>query len=191
VDCTSKIGKVLIVTEPRTLLLNSTYEPLRVISWQRAVLLWFDRKVEIVEEYSDFNLTSMSITIKCPAVVRLLDYVNGKHYRVKFSRVNVFSRDKFSCQYCGVQPGTSGLTYDHVLPRSKGGKTVWENIVTCCITCNAKKADRTPAEAKMLLRSKPEKPDSAPTSRFIVGLPTTPDQWRDYLYWNSELENDN
>jgi len=177
--------------EHRTLLLNSTYEPLRVISWQRAVILWFEGKVEIVEEYSDFQLTSMSVNIKCPAVVRLFEYVNGKRHRVKFSRVNVFSRDRYTCQYCGDKPGTAGLTYDHVVPRSKGGKTVWENIATCCIPCNSRKADRTPVEAKMSLRSKPEKPDWTPRAKLIIGLPTTPDQWRDYLYWNSELENDN
>lgn len=162
-----------------------------MISWRRAVILWFEGKVEVVEEYSDFNLTSMSITIKCPAVVRLFAYVNGNRNKVKFSRVNVFSRDKYSCQYCGSQPGTSYLTYDHVVPRSKGGKTVWENIVTCCLPCNSKKAARTPAEAKMPLLNKPVKPDWNPRTRLIVCMPTTPDQWRDYLYWNSELENDN
>ncbi|NBU69895.1 MAG: HNH endonuclease [Bacteroidetes bacterium] len=177
--------------EHRTLLLNSTYEPLRVISWQRAVILWFEGKVEVVEEYSDFNLTSMTFNIKCPAVVRLLAYVNGNRNKVKFSRVNVFSRDKYSCQYCNAQPGSASLTYDHVIPRSKGGKTVWENIVTCCVSCNSKKADRTPAEARMTLRNKPVKPDWNPRTKLIICLPATPDQWRDYLYWNSELENDN
>lgn len=174
----------------QTLLLNSTFEPLKIIGWQRAIMLWFDGKVEIVEEYSDFNLTSVSITIKCPAVVRLLQYINGRKHKVKFSRVNVFSRDKFTCQYCGVTPGTSNLTYDHVTPRSKGGKTVWENIATSCIPCNSKKADRTPQEAKMVLRTKPVKPGVSPNTKFIIGLPSTPDQWRSYLYWNQELEHD-
>lgn len=176
--------------EPKTLLLNSTFEPLRVISWRRAVILWFEGKVEIVEEYDDFDLTSVSMTIKCPSVVRLFEYVNGRKHRVKFSRVNVFSRDHYTCQYCGKQPGTSSLTYDHVLPRSKGGKTVWENIVTCCVACNSKKADRTPEQARMRLMTKPVKPESNPT-KVVIGLPKTPDSWRSYLYWNQELENDN
>lgn len=179
------------MTEHKTLLLNATYEPLRVISWQRAVILWFEEKVEVLEEYNDFDLTSVSITIKCPAVVRLLSYVSSKKHRVKFSRVNVFARDNYTCQYCGKQPGTSQLTYDHVLPRSKGGKTVWENIATCCIGCNSRKADRTPAGARMVLLSKPIKPDWSPRTKLIVALPKTPDCWRDYLYWNQELENDN
>lgn len=176
--------------DPKTLLLNSTFEPLRVISWQRAIVLWFDGKVEVVEEYDDFNLTSVSLTIKCPAVVRLLEYVSGRKNKVKFSRINVFSRDYYTCQYCGVQPGSSRLTYDHVIPRAQGGKTVWENIVTCCTTCNTKKGARTPQEAKMALRANPAKPDWSPR-RIVLGMPSTPDQWRDWLYWNSELENDN
>lgn len=174
----------------KTLLLNSTYEPLRVISWERAVCLWFEGKVEIVTEYSDFDLKSVSITIKCPAVVRLLQYVRGRKHRVKFSRVNVFSRDRYTCQYCGDMPGTPDLTFDHVLPRSRGGTTVWENIVTCCITCNAKKANKTPEEARMKLRSKPVKPDWTPGTKMIIALPHTPDEWRSFLYWNGEVDND-
>jgi len=180
-----------MIGEHRTLLLNATYEPLRVISWQRAVILWFEEKVEILEEYNDFELTSVSLKIKCPAVVRLLSYVSSKKHRVKFSRVNVFARDQYTCQYCGAQPGTGNLTYDHVVPRSRGGKTVWDNIATCCIDCNSRKADRTPAEARMKLRSKPTKPDWSPRTKLIIALPKTPDCWRDYLYWNQELENDN
>lgn len=177
--------------EHKTLLLNATYEPLRVISWQRAIVLWFDEKVEILEEYNDFELTSVSFSIKCPAVVRLLDYVSNKRNKVKFSRANVFARDAYSCQYCGVQPGSSQLTYDHVVPRSKGGKTVWENIVTCCISCNSRKADRTPVDAKMVLRVKPTKPNWSTRTKLVIAFPKTPDCWRDYLYWNQELENDN
>jgi len=179
------------MSEHKTLLLNSTFEPLKIISWQRAIVLWFEDKVEIVSEYEDFDLTSMSITIKCPAVVRLLQYVNGSKHRIKFSRVNVFSRDKYTCLYCGVQPGTTNLTYDHVIPRSRGGKTVWDNIATACIRCNSKKSNKTPAEAKMVLRQKPAKPSSPPYTKFVVGLPSTPEQWKSWVYWNVELENDN
>ena len=177
--------------DPKTLLLNSTFEPLRVISWQRAIILWFEGKVEVVEEYEDFNLTSVSFSVKCPAVVRLLQYVTGRGNKVKFSRVNVFSRDKYTCQYCGVVPNTTDLTYDHVVPRAQGGKTTWENIVSCCIACNNRKSDRTPQQANMLLRKKPIKPNWTPQRRLVIMFPSTPAQWRDYLYWNLELENDN
>lgn len=180
-----------MITEYKTLLLNSTYEALRVISWQRAVILWFEEKVEIVKEYDDFELSSVSMTMKCPAVVRLYEYVSSKKHRVKFSRINVFARDKYKCQYCGSSPGTSQLTYDHVTPRSRGGKTVWDNIVTCCVPCNSKKANKTPAEAGMKLMSKPTKPAWSPKTKLLIALPNTPACWRDYLYWNQELENDN
>lgn len=182
---------VMTIMEHRTLLLNSTWEPLRVVSWQRAVILWFEEKVEILEEYDDFDLTSMTISMKCPSVIRLYEFVNGKKHRVKFSRINVFARDKYTCQYCNGRPGTSSLTYDHVIPRSRGGKTVWDNIATCCIKCNSKKADRTPAEARMTLMSKPTKPAWSPRQKLVVALPKTPDSWRSYIYWNQELESDN
>lgn len=127
-----------------------------------------------------------------PAVVRLLKYVKIDFKSVKFSRINVFGRDRFTCQYCGVQPGTASLTYDHVVPKSRGGATKWENIVTCCIECNREKADRTPAEASMKLRIKPVTPERRPfMRRLVVSLPNAPDEWRDYMYWNTELENSN
>ena len=416
----------------QTLLLNSDYSPLKVVSWQRAVCLWFSDKVEVVEEYDDFDLKSMTLEIKCPAVVRLISYVKGNRSRVKFSRINVFGRDRFTCQYCiaenhrvltsdlqwipakelregdslvgfdeyaegrrkyktsvveshqfdeqnvyrvtfddnsildvtkehrllcresskhaydwvetpdlvgmqvpklfdtwgfdrtrdggwlagmfdgegwlrnrqgltvgiaqnpglvfdklkmllesdgfdlgealvksendcvrlvprgggseaarllgfyrperllskfepsmlgalnasswktvvsvalkgkerivkmktstatfiaeglpnhncGDQPGTSQLTYDHVLPRSRGGKTCWDNIVTCCISCNSRKDNKTPEEAGFTLARKPVKPNTRPYSKLIVNLPKTPEAWRSYLYWQQELEHD-
>lgn len=173
-----------------TLLLNSSYEPLKVIDWKKAVSLWWTGKVEVVEEYDDFDLKSVSVTIKCPAVVRLLKYVKGNRHKVKFSRVNVFSRDKFTCQYCGCQPGIRELTYDHVVPRAQGGKTSWTNIATACYDCNAAKGNRTPEQAGMKLLNKPVKPSSRPHNRFTFNLPKTPEAWRDYLYWNSKLEAD-
>lgn len=173
-----------------TLLLNASFEPISVISWQQAVSLWFTDKVEIVEEYDDFDLKSVSITIKCPAVVRLLKYVNLRKQKVRFSRMNVFGRDGFTCQYCGVQPGTPNLTYDHVLPKSRGGKTCWANIVTSCVKCNSKKADRTPEEAGMSLKTVPSRPSSRPINTFVFHLPKTPDAWRSYLYWTQSLDED-
>lgn len=172
------------------LLLNSDYSPLKVLSWQKAITLWFNDKVEIVEEYNDFDIKSVSFTMKCPAVVRLLRYVKGNRSAVKFSRFNVFSRDSFTCQYCGAKPGTNNLTYDHVVPRSRGGKTSWDNIVTACLPCNRKKSDNTPEEARMKLRSQPRKPAASP-HKLTFNIPKTPDAWRSYLYWAQELENDN
>lgn len=174
----------------QTLLLNADYTPLKVISWQRAVKMWYIKIVEVVEVYDDFDLRSVSVTIKCPAVVRLINYVKRTNKRVKFSRINVFGRDHFHCQYCGEQPGTPSLTYDHVLPRAQGGRTVWENIVTACLTCNSRKANKTPEEAGMRLKKKPVRPKERPFHQFVINIPKTPEMWVSYLYWNQELEND-
>lgn len=174
-----------------TLLLNASYEPMKILSWQKAVSMWFADKVEIVEEYEDFDLRSMSFTMKCPAVVRLIRYVKGYRNKVKFSRVNVFARDEFKCQYCRKDFKSRDLTYDHVQPRSRGGKTTWTNIVTACFDCNSKKADRTPREARMPLFKTPVKPKIRPFNQFVFSIPKRPEEWLNYLYWEGELENDN
>lgn len=175
----------------RTLLLNASCEPLKVIPWQRAVCMWLDGKVEIMEEYAEKVYRAVKDwSGRMPAVVRLVKYINTSRTKVKFSRINVFSRDFFACQYCGIQPGTEVLTYDHVMPRSRGGRTCWENIVTSCIECNSKKGDMTPDEAGMKMKQKPVKPKVRPFVRFdpTDRGPSTPDEWRDYVYWNTELE---
>lgn len=143
------------------LLLNSSYEPLRVISWQRAVTLFFLGKVEVVEEY-DQQIHSVSLVIKAPAVVRLLKFVKIGRKSPPLCRTNILARDNFECQYCARQLSPREATLDHVIPRSQGGRTSWENIVCCCSACNRRKGGRTPVEAKMLLRTKPAKPDWLP-----------------------------
>lgn len=171
-----------------TLLLNASYTPMRVISWQRAVMMLFGDKIDVLEEYEDFDISSVYLTIKCPAVVRLRKYVKGDRTRVKFSRSNVFGRDNFTCQYCEDQPGSLKLTYDHVLPKSRGGQTNWTNIVTACLPCNARKADRTPEEAGMRLKTKPYKPKYRPEEKIHLLLPKTPEAWKNYLYMVEEID---
>ena len=105
-----------------------------------------------------------------------------------FSRANIYARDNHTCQYCSETLPTSDLTFDHVVPVAHGGRKDWENIVTCCIPCNRKKGGRTPAEAGMKLQRPPRKPNSAPAIRITIGLRNAPESWRDYLYWNAELE---
>lgn len=171
----------------QVLVLDQGYQPHRVVSWQRAVCMWFESKVEILEEY-DEEIRSVSFSMKMPAVVRLLHRIRGTKRAVKFSRINVATRDDYTCQYCGVKKSLSKLTYDHVKPRSQGGRTTWENIVCACYPCNEHKAARTPAEAGMRLRRTPVKPTFLPviTMRFDTG--SVPDLWRSYCYWNVALE---
>lgn len=149
-------GKMLSV-----LLLNASYEPLKVISWQRAVTMFFSGKVEVVDEY-DHDIRSVSVVIKAPAVVRLLRFIRIGRKSPPLCRSNVLARDALECQYCGKPLSLKEATLDHVVPRSQGGKTVWENVVCCCPACNRKKGGRTPAEARMHLKLKPAKPDWLP-----------------------------
>jgi 5-methylcytosine-specific restriction endonuclease McrA len=173
----------------RTLVLSQGFEPVKIVSWQRALTLLFLGKVEVIEEY-DRDVKTTSIVIKIPAVVRLLKAFRRHKKPVKFSRINIYGRDKYTCQYCGAKKLIGEFTYDHVVPRSKGGKTEWSNIVSCCEACNRKKANRTPAEAGMRLLSTPVRPVASPVLVVAMSRTSMPDAWRDYLYWTSELEQD-
>lgn len=173
----------------QTLMLDQGYAPLKVIPWQRAIRLLTLGKVEVVEEY-DSEVRTTFLAIKVPAVVRLLRAFRRPKKPVKFSRVNIYGRDGYRCQYCGDKRPMDDLTYDHVLPRSRGGRTTWTNIVTCCSPCNLKKADRTPAEAGMKLLREPKQPIEAPVVMVAISRESAPAAWRDYLYWTGELESD-
>jgi 5-methylcytosine-specific restriction endonuclease McrA len=184
-----------------TLLLNATYEPLRVVPWRKAITLWCQGKVEIVAHY-DREVRSVSFSIKLPSVIRLLRRIRVRRSAeyVPFSRANIYARDGYRCQYCGDGFGTPDLTFDHVLPVAHGGRKDWENIVTCCITCNRRKGGRTPEQAGMHLIRTPRRPDRLPLSshkrvdpsaiRVTFGIRNTPESWRDYVYWNVELDDD-
>jgi len=164
----------------RTLLLSQSYEPIATISWQRAICLLMLGKVEIVEEY-DRSVRSVSVVFKMPAVVRLVNAFRRHKKGVKFSKQNVFARDRWKCQYCGIKKPATELTYDHVVPRSRGGKTCWENIVTSCSECNSKKGNRTPQQAGMRLKRVPVRPDWVPVFAVQVSR-DMPDAWRNYCW---------
>jgi 5-methylcytosine-specific restriction endonuclease McrA len=175
----------------QALLLNSTYEPLRIIHWQRAITLLWQEKVEVLEVY-DRRIRGVSASVPLPAVLRLLKLVRIEAGRrgVKFSRANIFIRDHYQCQYCGKRFRTEDLTFDHVVPIARGGKKNWDNIVTACWRCNNRKSGRTPPEALMRLIKIPVKPAWKPALAMTIGLSHTPSVWKDYLYWNVELDHD-
>jgi 5-methylcytosine-specific restriction endonuclease McrA len=175
----------------QTLLLNVTFEPIKVVSWQRAMTLWAQNKVEIVHTH-DREVNAVSFSFKLPSVVRLLRFVRIRQRKdyVPFTRANIFARDEFTCQYCGQRHASEDLTYDHVIPQARGGKRTWDNIVSACVPCNKRKADKTPAEAGMHLRRTPKKPNSSPIFRVTFGMRTAPESWLNYLYWNAELVTD-
>lgn len=164
------------------LVLNATFEPLNIVPWQKAMQLLFQGKVEVIEE-SNYEVHTVRMTIKVPAVLRLLQYVplSKKKQIVRFSRANIFIRDEHKCQYCGQRGGKTQLTLDHVIPIVQGGKKSWENIVTACKPCNQRKGGRTPSQAGMALVRKPKKPSWLPSATVRMGVAIAPERWKIYL----------
>jgi len=172
------------------LVLNADYRPLSYFPlslwpWQEAIKAAFLDRVMIVAEY-DTVVHSPSISMRLPSVVVLRDYVKPAHYPA-FTRFNLFLRDQFTCQYCGAQ---GEMTFDHVLPRSRGGRTTWENVVAACSRCNLKKANLTLRQAGMALNCLPRRPDAGELQNKGRKFPPNHlhGSWMDFLYWDAELE---
>jgi 5-methylcytosine-specific restriction endonuclease McrA len=162
------------------LLLNSTFMPLRIVSWRKAMILMALRKVEVVEEYNK-EIHTVSLSIRLPSVIRLLKFIRARDQEIRFTRYNIYLRDKGRCQYCGDRFSARDLTYDHVIPRTRGGTATWENIVTCCRSCNLRKGGRTPHEAEMRLIRLPRKPEWLPIVDVTMGIRGVPESWQNYL----------
>ncbi len=159
------------------LVLNATYEPINVCTIRRAVVLLLKDKAEVIEK-SEWALHSATQTIDRPVVIRLVTYVRIPRdtHRRKITRRAVFARDGWTCQYCGSR---SNLTVDHVVPRSKGGASSWENIVASCAPCNRRKGDLLPRQVGMSLLKAPRTP--GPAVFIHVASPTIPAAWQQYL----------
>ena len=159
----------------RTLLLNATFEPLCVVSLRRAVVLVLKDKAEIVAR-DVAELHSARLAVPCPSVIRLVHFVRVPYRsRVPLSRRAVFARDDHRCQYCGAHADS----IDHVMPRSRGGEHVWENVAAACRTCNLRKRDRTPDEAGMRLLRSPSPPREL--AWVVIAVGGVPEVWKPYL----------
>lgn len=176
-----------------TLVLNADYRPLSYYplslwSWQDAIKAVFLDRVNIVAEY-DFAISSPSFQMQLPSVVSLKNYVKPSTTPA-FTRFNVFLRDSFECQYCGVSPNQGELTFDHVIPRSKGGITSWKNVCAACSPCNLRKANKMPKEAQMFPRQTPYVPHVEQLHKNGRKFPPNHlhESWMDFLYWDVELE---
>lgn len=170
--------------EKHALLLSSWYLPLRIVRWQLAIKLAYEGRVDVLATY-DEEVSSPSVTWRLPAVLRYRRQAPSRSHRIRFSRANVFLRDRHCCQYCERKFPASQLTLDHVVPRSQGGRRVWDNIVTACRPCNAKKADLSCDEAGMFPLRRAGEPSVLPVVQRRFGLPDVPSQWEPFLQgWN-------
>jgi 5-methylcytosine-specific restriction endonuclease McrA len=165
-----------------------SYFPLSLWSWQEAVKAVCLDRVNIVSHY-DRVVRSPSFEMRLPSVISLKEYIPAAR-RPAFTRFNVFLRDRFACQYCGEPFPSHELTFDHVIPRSRGGRTTWENVVAACSVCNLLKGSRLPAEVGMRPRHKPIQPTTQTLREHGRSFPPNflHQSWRDFLYWDTELE---
>jgi len=183
------------VADLRTLVLNAdmqplSWAPLSVWNWRDAFVAVIQNRVHQVKTYEGIRVRSVSDSFEVPAVVALKRY--RKRKRVAFTRYNLFVRDQFTCQYCGERFASRDLTFDHVIPRSRGGAASWTNIVACCQTHNLQKGNRTPRESGMRLIRPPFEPSpyvlDALARTAVMAEQQLHRTWLDFLYWDSELD---
>lgn len=160
------------------LMLNQNYEPLTVCSARRAIVLLFQGKAEMIETADGLKLHSVREDFRLPSVVRLSQYKRVPYKRIMLTRKNVILRDGHRCQYCGSTRGP--MTVDHIIPKTKRGADIWENMVCACVDCNNRKGDRTPEQAGMTLRKKPGHPSHISFIQRYIGV--SDDRWRQYLF---------
>jgi len=193
-----------VVLQRPTLVLNRNWQPVNVATVERTLVMLWNETARVVDpsdyrtyDWADWTrfapadgepcIQAIRARIRVPEVVTLTDYDRLPAAAVSFSRRNLFKRDHQTCQYCGVQPGSAELTIDHIVPRAQGGTSTWTNCVLACVSCNMRKADRTPDQAKMRLRTQPTRPKWKPL--YAVSAVRI-ESWSKFIseaYWNVEL----
>ena len=196
---------VAAILDRPTLVLNRSWQPVGVAPVSRSLVLLWNDNAHVVDPqdyrlytWADWSnliprddepfIQSVRMRLRVPEVVALTNYDRIPTNAVTFSRRNIYKRDRYTCQYCGAQPGTEELTLDHVVPRAQGGISTWENCVLACVSCNKRKADRTPEQARMPLRKIPVRPMWRP---LYASRDMRIDSWTRFVseaYWNVELE---
>ena len=165
----------------KVLLLNQSYQPLMTLGAKRAIVLSFTEKVEVLERYKD-KVNSINLSIFVPSVIRLKDYVRFNKKNIPLNRRNILKRDNHICQYCNSKG--KFMTVDHVLPKDKGGRDLWENLVAACVPCNTKKGNKLLKDINMVLLRKPKKPS------FLFNiqndLSNSQNSWKPYLFMKGQ-----
>jgi 5-methylcytosine-specific restriction endonuclease McrA len=190
--------------EQPALVLNRNWQPVSVATVARALVLVWNESARIVDpaDYQTYTwenwsqlrprgderfIQAVRFRLRVPEVIALTDYDRLPAAAVSFSRRNIFKRDHYTCQYCGQQPGSQELTIDHVIPRAQGGESRWDNCVLACVTCNTRKADRTPQQAGMRLRQQPVRPTWNPLYAAHTWRIESWSRFVSAAYWNVEL----
>jgi|TARA_R110002020_G_scaffold474479_1_gene706040 5-methylcytosine-specific restriction endonuclease McrA len=160
------------------LLLDSSYRPIKQVSWKKAMVMYFQEKIEVIEEYDDTWISSPNKKFKLPAVIRLVNYIFRMPWGIKLTRTNLFIRDGGQCQYCRKKLNKSRFTIDHIIPSSKGGNYSWENLVACCAKCNTYKGDSLLKDINLKLYKQPAVPKN---NLFMIIKEESPQAWLDYI----------
>ncbi len=166
----------------QVLVLNASFEPIHICGVKRAIVL-IVKGMARSEQDTPEVIRSPSTEFRVPAVIRLLHYVHIPYRKKAYSKKHLFLRDNYTCQYCGTVAPPNELTLDHILPQSRGGKSVWENLVTSCKKCNTRKGDMTPREAGMRLLNKPKPLNSYFYLHLVRFKARENEYWRKYLYY--------
>src|SRR6476661_2966151 len=162
----------------KVLVLNATYEPISFVTLKRAVVLLLKEKAEVIESNVERKLRAEKTSFPYPVVIRLVSYVPvPRFFNLPLSRRSLLSRDNYMCQYCGTTE--MPLTMDHVIPKSRGGKTEWTNVVAACVNCNRRKGNKMPVDAKMIPRNKPAKPGYIAV--VLLGQAKGNETWQRYI----------
>ena len=178
------LRKIHMVINRKVLLLNASYEALGIVNMPRAVRLVWRGSAEVVEMDGDRVLRSQRFVFPAPSVIRLIEYIDvrGRQGRSGVKRTRILMRDRYRCQYCGAKGSAFDLTIDHILPRSRGGKTVPENLCAACLACNQRKGNRTPEEARMPLLTNPSALTYGLEKAPIYFAAQTRPEWGKYLF---------
>lgn len=171
----------IMTSKKKVLLLDSTWSPVTIISWEEAIKMVFLEKAEMIEEYSDQKIKTVSMEYPAPSVVRV-NWRNSHVTNIPCSSANIFYRDKYTCGYCNKRKGKGDLTLDHIVPLSQGGGNSWKNLITACRKCNQVKGGRTPKQAKMPLAFNPIEPKWSLTFSLKLTKADPLHCWSDYLY---------